>query len=262
MDVRQIDVPGADVVQVGEGPDLVLVHSLLAERSAFDRALPELAERHRVTLPNLPGYGATPPLANPAPDVAEFADFIADIMDAAGLPEDTAVLGNGAGGFMCVALGIHHGDRFGKLILADTGPGFPEPAKKPLHVLAEKVEADGMDAVLDAAILRMFPQPYIDANPDIVAERKAALGAANPAAFAATARALAAVEMAGQIGRITNETLVMVGLEDATTPPDMSHALHRGIPGARLVEIPDCGHCPQIQAKDAFVTSVLGFIDA
>ena len=261
MDVRQLDVANADVIQVGEGPDLLLVHSLLAERTAFDRALPELAAGHRVTVPNLPGYGATPPLANANPDVREFADFLAGVMDAAGLPDDTSVLGNGAGGFMCVALGIHHGDRFGKLILADTGPGFPEAGKKPLHILSEKVEADGMDAVLDAAILRMFPQPYIDANPDVIAERKAALATANPAAFAATARALAQVEMGDEIGGITNETMVMIGLDDATTPPPMSYALHQGIPGASLVEIPDCGHCPQIQAKDAFVKSVLEFID-
>lgn len=262
MDVRQLDVANADVIQVGEGPDLLLVHSLLAERSAFERALPELAANHRVTVPNLPGYGATPPLANGNPDVRDFADFLAGLMDAADLPDDTSVLGNGAGGFMCVSLGINHGDRFGKLILADTGPGFPEPAKKPLHILAEKVEAEGMEAVLDAAILRMFPQPYIDANPDVIAERKAALATANPAAFAATARALAKVEMADEIGTITNQTMVMIGLDDATTPPAMSYALHEGISGSTLVEIPDCGHCPQIQAKDAFVSNVLAFIDA
>lgn len=261
MDVRQLDVANADVVQVGEGPDLLLVHSLLAERSAFDRALPELAAKHRVTVPNLPGYGATPPLANATPDVREFADFLAGVMDGAGLPDDTSLLGNGAGGFMCVALGINHGDRFGKLILADTGTGFPEAAKKPLHILAEKVEADGMEAVLDAAILRMFPQPYIDANPDVIAERKDALASADAAAFAATARALAKVEMADEIGGIKNETMVMIGMDDATTPPAMSYALHQGISGSRLVEIPDCGHCPQIQAKDAFVSSVLEFID-
>ncbi len=262
MDVHQLDVANADVIQVGEGPDLLLVHSLLAERSAFDRALPELAANHRVTVPHLPGYGATPPLASGSPDVREFADFLTGVMDSAGLPDDTSVLGNGAGGFMCVALGINHGDRFGKLILADTGPGFPEAAKKPLHILAEKVEADGMAAVLDAAILRMFPQSYIDANPDVIAERKDALASANPAAFAATARALAKVDMADEIGGITNETMVMIGLDDATTPPPMSYALHQGISGATLVEIPDCGHCPQIQAKDAFVSSVLDFIDA
>ncbi|MEP4379361.1 MAG: alpha/beta fold hydrolase [Alphaproteobacteria bacterium] len=261
MEVRHLDAVNADVIQVGDGPDLLLIHSLLAERTAFDRALPELAVGHRVTIPNLPGYGATPPLEHSNPDVRAFADYLAEIMDAAGLPEDTSVLGNGAGGFISVALGIHHGDRIGKLILADTGPGFPDAAKKPLHILAEMVEANGMDAVLDAAILRMFPQPFIEANPEVIAERKAALAAADPMAFATLASALAQVEMAEEIGGIANETMVMVGLDDATTPPAMSYALKRGIPGAILVEIPDCGHCPQIQARDIFVNAVLEFID-
>ncbi|GIT14972.1 MAG: hypothetical protein CM1200mP36_07280 [Gammaproteobacteria bacterium] len=52
----------------------------------------------------------------------------------------------------------------------------------------------------------------------------------------------------------------MVGLDDATTPPALSYALRQGIPGGKLVEIPDCGHCPQIQARDTFVASVLDFL--
>ena len=166
------------------------------------------------------------------------------------------------GGFMSVALGIHYGDRFGKLILADTGPGFPEQAKAPLRFLADKVESEGMEAVLDAAMLRMFPESYIAENPGIIAERKAALATCNPKAFAATARALANVEMADEIGGIKNETLVMIGLDDQTTPPALSYALHKGIPGAQLVEIPDCGHCPQIQAREIFIDAVTRFLDA
>ena len=75
-----------------------------------------------------------------------------------------------------------------------------------------------------------------------------------------TARALANVDMADEIGAIENPTLVMVGLEDATTPPAMSHALHDGIAGSRLVEIPGCGHCPQIQARDIFVAELKSFL--
>lgn len=261
MDIRQLDIPDTDVIQVGQGPDVLLLHTLLAERTVFDRALPDLASRYRLTIPNLPGYGGTPPLDNPTPAVRDYADRIVGIMDAASLPGDTVVLGNGAGGFMSVSLGIHHGNRFGKLILADTGPGFPEAAKAPLRFLADKVESEGMEAVLDAAMLRMFPEGYIAENPGIIAERKAALATCNPKAFAATARALANVEMADEIGGISNETLVMIGLDDQTTPPALSYALHEGIPGAQLVEIPDCGHCPQIQARETFVAAVTDFID-
>lgn len=260
MEVRQLDIPDTDVIQTGEGPDLLLLHTLLAERSVFDRVLPDLAQRFRLTIPNLPGYGGTPPLENDAPTVADYADRIAGIMDAAALADDTAVVANGAGGFMAVALAIDHGDRVGKLILADTGPGFPEAGKGPLHILADKVEAEGMEAVLDAAMRRMFPEPYIAAHPAIIAERKAALAGCNPTAFAATARALANVEMHDDIGSITNPTLVMVGLDDATTPPELSYQLHAGIPGAQLVEIEDCGHCPQIQQPQAFLDAVIGFL--
>jgi len=262
MNVTRADVAGADVVQAGEGPDLLLLHSLLAERSVFGRALPDLASDYRVTLPNLPGFGGTLPLDIAKPGVADYADHIAAMMDELDLPPDTAVLGNGAGGFMAVALAIRHGARIGKLVLADTGPGFPEPAKAPLRLLADKVEQAGMEVVLDAAMARMFPEPYIAAHPDVIAERKAALAACNPQAFAATARALADVEMGDEIGAITNPTLVMVGLEDATTPPAMSYALHEGIAGSLLVEIPGCGHCPQIQARDTFVAELKAFLAA
>lgn len=262
MNVAPVSVAGADVVQAGEGPDLLLLHSLLAERTVFDRALPDLASEYRVTLPNLPGYGGTPPLESENLSVADYADRIAEIMDGLGLAADTAVLGNGAGGFMAVALAIRHGKRFGKLVLADTGPGFPDAAKAPLRLLADRVEEAGMEVVLDAAMARMFPPSYIEANPDIIAERKSALAGCNPKAFAATARALANVDMADEIGGIANPTMVMVGLEDATTPPAMSYALRDGIAGSILVEIPGCGHCPQIQARDTFVTELKSFLAA
>ena len=70
MEVRQLDVPDTDVIQVGEGPDFLLLHTLLAERTVFDRVLPKLAAKYRLTIPNLPGYGATPPLEGDAPVVA------------------------------------------------------------------------------------------------------------------------------------------------------------------------------------------------
>jgi pimeloyl-ACP methyl ester carboxylesterase len=50
-------------VRTGEGPDIVVLHSLLADRHAFDPVLPALAAKHRVTLFNLPGFhGSQPPL--------------------------------------------------------------------------------------------------------------------------------------------------------------------------------------------------------
>ena len=53
------DNPTLDVQLRGEGRDLVLLHSLLSDRTAFDRIAPRLAAERRVFLVNLPGFGAS-----------------------------------------------------------------------------------------------------------------------------------------------------------------------------------------------------------
>ena len=49
--------------QSGQGPDLLLLHSLLTELTVFERVLPALEARYRVTRINLP----RPSRARPAP---------------------------------------------------------------------------------------------------------------------------------------------------------------------------------------------------
>src|SRR3954468_21346325 len=45
----------------GDGPHLLLLHSLLTELTVFDRMIPELAAKRRVTRLNLPGFGRSSP---------------------------------------------------------------------------------------------------------------------------------------------------------------------------------------------------------
>src|SRR3954447_18033203 len=63
-------IEGVDVEHRGSGPDLVILHSLLAERSAFDRVAPALSRTRRVWLVNLPGYGASRPAGTSVEDYA------------------------------------------------------------------------------------------------------------------------------------------------------------------------------------------------
>ena len=160
------------------GAPLLLLHSLLTELTVFDAVLRPLADGRRVTRINLPGFGASTPveLAN----VAAHADHVARVMDALELPRDTAVFGNGFGAFVALELAIRHGRRLGRLIVADTLAAFPETARVPFRVMAERVSTGGMQAVLDTAIGRMFPPAFAEEHPKIIAARKAALAAVDP----------------------------------------------------------------------------------
>jgi 3-oxoadipate enol-lactonase len=248
-----------DVERMGAGRDLVLLHSLLTDRSAFAAVAPALARERRVWLVNLPGYGASAP---GGATVDAYADAVAATIEALGLPRQTDVLGNGLGGFVATALALRHGDRLDRLVLVDCLAGFPEVGKEPLRALARTVRAQGMGAALDAAVRRMFPPSYIAAHPEVVEERKRALLRMDPATFSALCLALAEVEHAPHLARIRNRTLVLAGELDATTAPELARKLAEGIPGARFAIVPGCGHCPQIERPDAFVAAVEEFLSA
>src|SRR5688572_24340348 len=248
-----------DIEQVGSGRDLVLLHSLLTDRSAFDRVVPALSAARRLTLVNLPGYGASSPAGD---DVESYADRVAGLFPALNLPPQTDVLGNGLGGFIALSLATRHGTLFDRLIVADALAAFPDPAKLPLRNLAARVAQEGMSGALDAAIQRMFPPAFIAANPRIVEERRHALGKADPACFRAACLALARLDLAPVLGTIRNPTLVMAGALDQTTPTALVRELSTRIIGAEFLEIDGCGHCPQIEDPPAFVKAVNGFLPA
>lgn len=46
-------------------------------------------------------------------------------------------------------------------------------------------------------------------------------------------------------------TLVLVGDGDASTPPELANEMAGGIPGAKLVVVPDCGHLSTLEKPDA-----------
>ena len=246
-----------DVVQMGRGRDLVLLHSLLSDRTAFDRIAPRLAAERRVWLVNLPGFGASAPAG---PGLDDVADRIASELPKLGLSGDADLLGNGFGGFVAVALAVRHGGLFDRLVLVDTGAAIPTQGRAAFEAMAQRVEAGGMEAVLDVALQRMFPDDFLSLHPAIAEERKATLRAAKPENFAAACRALARFDRRGDLPSIRNPTLVVVGLRDTATPPALSYELAAGIAGAKLVELADCGHSPHIQDPEGFWQAIKPFL--
>lgn len=236
--------------------DLVLLHSLLTDRSAFDSVKGPLGKEFRVHVPDLPGYGGSPSRGEAT--IAAYADRIAPE-----IPPGAAVLGNGFGGFVAVALAIDHGERVGALLAAPALASFPPPAREPFRVMAARVREGGMAGVLDAAINRMFPPAFIAAHPQIVAERKRALAqAADPQAFARACLALADLDFGPNLRKIGCKTLVMAGELDRTTPAALARELAAGIAGAQFRELKGCGHCPQIEAPQVFLSAVTEFLQS
>ena len=54
--------------------------------------------------------------------------------------------------------------------------------------------------------------------------------------------------------------MLVWGAADGLVPPKFGEAYRALIPGARLVLLPDAGHAPFDEQKDAFLAAFLGFV--
>jgi pimeloyl-ACP methyl ester carboxylesterase len=259
---KLVDV-GAGQIQVdssGDGPDFVILHSLLTGPEAFDHVASVLSRELTVHRIYLPGFGNSTPLPSQDLSVADLGDVVVAALGGLGCGPDTTVLGNGLGSFVALTLATRHGDWFEDLIVSNTGPGFPDDRQGAFLTMSELAICGGMSAVADMAVKRIFPPDYLEAHPEAAAERRTVLEAIDPGAFAAACRALARLDLGDELSGIRNRTLVVVGQIDQTTPPEMGLAVAEAIPGAISVEIRGCGHCPQLERPEALLAAVESFL--
>jgi len=244
----------------GRGPEIVLIHSLLTGPEAYDQIAKALASHHTVHRVFLPGFGSSTPLPQDDLSIADLADVAAKTMEELGCDEAATVFGNGLGAFVALNVGIRHGGAFGPLIVANVGATFPEDRRGAFITMSQLADDGGMPAVADVAVKRIFPESFVAKHPTALERRRAVLERIDPGAFSAACRALARLDVSDEVRTIENPTLVIAGSIDMTTPPEMARDVARRIPGARLVTIADCGHCPQLEQPTALVEVIQTFL--
>jgi len=245
------------VGSTGQGPDLVLLHSLLSDRNVFARIVPALETDFTVHLVDLPGFGGTD--LQPA-RMDAYGDLIGQMLEAGRFGSSTTVLGNGLGGFVALATAIHHGNAFDKLIIAGAGAGFPDDEKGPFRAMSATAGERGMAGVVDVAVRRIFSEEYLDAHPDELAQRRDVLMRTNVIAFQRACEALSTLDYFDAVTGIANPTLLVVGSDDTATPPSLVRQLHDLIPNSTYIELTGVAHGPQLQDPQGFVAAISPFL--
>jgi pimeloyl-ACP methyl ester carboxylesterase len=244
-------------VRTGSGPDIAILHSLLADRHAFDPVLPDLAKNHRVTLFNLPGFhGSQSPVL---PLLDAYVATIQDGFQEFGLAADTVLIGNGFGGTIALAFAIAHPESISRLLVCDAAAAFPPQGRDAFAVMAQKVAEGGLASIAEIAAKRVFSPAYLAAHPEKIDERKQVLLGIEPSAFQAACRILQEADLVPLLSHLRVPTLVVCGAEDQATPPALNKQIADGVAGAQYVELPGCGHCPPLEQPAAFVDAIREF---
>ena len=141
-----------EIIEVGEGPPLVLVHGGLSEAGDWSPILPLLARRFHLYVPDRPGHGLSEPFDYRGVDQSELsATFLADVLDDCGL-RSVPLVGCSMGGFCAIAFYLRHPDRVSRLIL----PGMPAGLQRavPLGIHQAQKLMHQLSSLLPGALIR------------------------------------------------------------------------------------------------------------
>jgi 3-oxoadipate enol-lactonase len=246
-----------NAAEVGYGPPLFLFHSLLSDRASFDAVAPGLSRSFRVIIPELPGFGRSRVVHG---GLADVADRMAEVVTEAAGGSDAVVLGNGYGGFVALQMAIRHPGIASRLIIADSGAVFSEAGREAFRNMAAASEANGLSAITDVAMRRLFAPEFQEEHPDLMRDRREAFLRTDPEVFRAACAQLAELDLRPELSKIRVPVLVMVGEHDEATPPAMSQELVALLPNARLKIIPGCAHVPQLQSPKIFAEMIADFL--
>lgn len=261
MQVEQLSAGHGSLTAVRTGagpPDLVVLHSLLSDRHAFDPVLPALAAKHRVTLINLPGFHGS--LPTPLALMDAYVAVIEDGFQEFGIANDSILIGNGFGGTVALAFAMAHPERIAKLVLSDAAADFPPEGRKAFEMMAAKVAEGGLGSIAEIAAKRVFSPAYLAAHSEAIEERKQVLLEIDPKAFQAACKILQEVDLGRLLHRMHVPTLVVCGEFDQATPPALNKSIADKVAGARYVELPGCGHCPPLEQPQAFLAAIKQFV--
>lgn len=242
----------------GAGPTLLLVHGFPLNRTMWRPQLGAdgLAGAAHIIAPDLRGHGQT--AAPPGPYAMDrFADDLRALLDHLGI-DRVVYCGLSMGGYIGFAFIRRYAARLAGLALADTRAGADTAeARAAREDLARLVEREGSAAAADRLLPRYVAPATLRERPDIMAEIRAMIAGTAPTGLAAAARGLAArPDSTATLSQIAVATAVIVGAEDALTPPAEAERLHAAIPNSALTVIGGAGHLTNLEQPAAFNAAV------
>jgi 3-oxoadipate enol-lactonase len=236
----------------GDATPIVFLHGVGSDKSVWHPQLAHFAHDRRAIAFDYPGYGDS----DPAPEGTTRDDYawaIVSAMHALGV-DRAHLCGLSLGGV--VAIAMHHADaqRCASLILADTFAEHPQG-----RAIYQRGIAGSRDlsAMAEARIDALLAQP---ADPAVRRQVVETMSRIDPNAYRTGAEAVWLADQRERAAQIRVPTLVLCGAEDRVTPPALSTALTRLIPGAQYDAIEGAGHLSNLERADEFNTFVGAFI--
>jgi pimeloyl-ACP methyl ester carboxylesterase len=251
VDPASAEQPGAAMLDVGDGPPLLLLHGWGATKELMLPIAQRLAG-FRVLAPDLPGFGATPPPPQ-AWGVDEYAAWVVALLDRLEVPR-ASIVAHSNGGRIAIVVAATHPSRVDRLVLTDSA------GIRPRHGALYHWRVRTYRWLRGTARARWLPATVREA-----ARRRAdRRGSEDYRAAAGTVRGslvrLVNADLRPLLPRVGASTLLIWGERDVETPLADGRVMEREIPDSGLVVFEGAGHFAYAEQPDRFCRIVEVFL--
>ena len=241
--------------EAGHGSNLIFIHGLGGEASNWAANIGPLSQKYHVYALDQIGFGKSDkPFIEYS--IETFVDFLQEFMRVLEIPTATLV-GNSLGGWIAADFAARYPGKVDRLVLVGAA-GLAPQANEQLRVDLNPASLDGMRHVLEYIV---YNQQFVT---DQVArqayERRLRSGDGYT-----IQRILAGLLTTNQwedprLASIQAPTLVVWGRDDKLVPLSLGERYQKGIAGAKLTVLEQCGHIPQIEKPAEFNNDLLDFL--
>jgi 3-oxoadipate enol-lactonase len=243
----------------GDGPWVVLSHSLACSLAMWAPQVAALRARYRVLSFDTRGHGGSdaPPGAY---SLEQLADDVHGLLGALAV-ERPHFVGLSMGGMIGMTFALKYPGVFRSLVLCDTSSRIPPEAKPVWDERIRIAGSEGMEPLVEPTLKRWFTEDLLKRRPPVVEEVARMIRATPPVGYAGCCHAIPKIDVTDRLREIRCPIQVSVGEQDVGTPVAMSRAIHEAAPGSALAILPQASHLSNLEQPEAFNRALLGFLD-
>jgi 3-oxoadipate enol-lactonase len=250
-------------VDCGRGMPLLLVHGFPLDHTMWAQQIDVLSRQCRVIAPDLRGFGGSRRTADDEKiTMAQFADDLAALLDGLDIVEPIVFCGLSMGGYIALQFWRQYASRLRGLVLCDTRAAADGPeAVAARRTMADRVLREGPTPQVEALLPRVLGETTRRLRLQVVEGVRRMMLSTSPRSIAAAQRGMAErPDMTDSLGQIACATLVVVGAEDASSPPSEMRAMAQAIPSSQFVEIREAGHLTPLENPAAVNAALAEFL--
>lgn len=253
------------VREYGDGPVVVLLHAFPCDGRMWEPQAQRIAAAGwRVLVPDLPGFGQSPLLADD-PDLAPVADAVLAELDARDISR-AIVGGVSLGGYVAMAIVRARPSLLAGLALCDTkasADGEEARANRERLALLAVEAGPEVGRVLEQAVLPgLLGDTTRASRPEAVARVRGWLADADAETVAWYQRAMARrPDSVADLADADLPTLVVWGEEDALSDRSEQDRMTAAVSDATLVVVPGVGHLANVEAPDAVSSALVQYLE-